>query len=186
MQINWWFIQQRNLRTGRFYLTLVHVACDNSACLLWSAPRPCVRHIWNRSLNNYQGNPMLGFHRHVSWRFSRSKTKMRFKRFLLLCFLGLCLMCFTATLLLPRIKEKNLLRFPSDTLSRYAEFLHLNISLSNGWVNHKSNYVVEIVKPATHRWFALLRWTRFIPVKATYRWIHRNERNCLDLDNNNP
>ncbi|XP_020611720.1 galactose-3-O-sulfotransferase 4-like isoform X2 [Orbicella faveolata] len=43
---------------------------------------------------------------------------MKFKSFLLLCFLGLSLMSFIATLLLPRIKEKNLLRFPFDTLLR--------------------------------------------------------------------
>ena len=150
-------------------------------------PAPCVRHIWNRSLDSYESNPMLGSHRHASWRF-RGKTKMKFKRFLFLCFLGLSSMSLIATLLLPRIKENNLLRFPSDTLSRYAELLHLNISLSNGWVDFKSNIFVEIVQPAKHRWciVVLLRLTRFIPVKATHRWIHGNKRKCLDLDNNKP
>lgn len=163
---------------------------DFDPCCVWQQrvlAHRCVRHIWNRSLNNYESNPMLEFRRYASWRF-RVKRKMRFKRFLLLCFLGLSLMCFTATLLLPRIKENNLIRFPSDTFSRYAEFLHRNISLSNGWVNLKSDYFVEIVKPAKRRWLVgvLLCWTRVIPVKATHRWMHRNLRKCLDLYNNNP
>ncbi|KAJ7379642.1 galactose-3-O-sulfotransferase 1 [Desmophyllum pertusum] len=42
-------------------------------------------------------------------------------------------MCFTATLLLPRIKERNLIRFPSDTFSRYTEFLRVSFNdQSNG------------------------------------------------------
>ena len=55
---------------------------------------------------------------------------MRFQRFLFFSFLGLSFMCFIASLLLPKIKERNLMHFPSKTLSRYAEFLRAKLNPS--------------------------------------------------------
>lgn len=60
---------------------------------------------------------------------------MRFQRFLFFSFLGLSFMCFIATLLLPKIKERNLIHFPSKTFSRYAEFLRAKLNPSTSTEN---------------------------------------------------
>lgn len=62
------------------------------------------------------------------------RDRMKFVRFLLLCFLAVCLLCFTAILLLPRVNEKNIIRLPSKAISEYADFFAAKFSHAYGWV----------------------------------------------------
>ena len=57
---------------------------------------------------------------------------MKFVRFLRWCFLAVCLLCFTAILLLPRVNEKNIIRLPSKAISEYAELVYAKFSHAYG------------------------------------------------------
>ena len=148
MQMNRWLIEhgnQRNLWTSRFYLPLLQFACDRSettSVVTITAER----------------NPIFDKTRSRPWlcvSFQRKRNKMRFTRFLLLSFVGLSFMCFIATLLLPKINERNLIHLPSKTFSRYAEFLRTKLSPSTliEWVTLFILYTLTPFRFKTQVWW---------------------------------